>query len=133
MKFTTTKGGLVPYDDAAWAFISSRSRNPLHPVELEHLHDRDMVEHRRIFAVINELAKALGRDEEVVRAELLYLTGNFHVIGGLFGKLLVSINSMSRRHMTDHELHAFWDDAVEIIRREMLTRSLLPDGSLAGG
>jgi hypothetical protein len=24
------------------------------------------------------------------------------------------------RHMTDHELHAFWDDALQMIERELL-------------
>jgi hypothetical protein len=79
-----------------------------------------MIEHRRIFAQIAELAKALHRDPENVRAELLYKTGNFQVLGELFGKTLICINSMSRRHMTDHELHQFWGDALLVIQAELL-------------
>ena len=96
------------------------TRTDAEPMELEQLHDRDMVEHRKIFAQINELAKALHRDSETVRAELLYKTGNFRVIGEMFGKTMISINSMSRHHMRDPDLHAFWDDAREIIRTDLL-------------
>lgn len=106
----------------------------------EYLHDRDMIAHRRIFAQIGELAKALHRDPEKIRAELLYKTGNFHVLGELFGKTLICINSMSRRHMRDHELHAFWDDALLIIQAELLPlvqdpalRDALADSLLPGG
>ena len=121
MRFVRPRTGcyLSPADDAARTFILNTLK-PGEVVELEHLFERDMIYHRKIFAQINELAKALHRDPEKVRAELLYKTGNFHVIGELFGKTLISINSMSRHHMKDHELHEFWDDALQIIAADLL-------------
>lgn len=118
MRFVPTKNGLAPFDQAAHAFLAELKN--AEPLELELLHPRDMIFHRRIFAQINELAQALHRDPECVRAELLFKTGNFQHLGELFGKTLISINSMSRRHMRDHELHAFWDDALQIIQAELL-------------
>jgi hypothetical protein len=118
MRFEYHSGMLRPYDAAAQEFVRGLGRGGV--AELELLHDRDMVAHRRILAQIGELASALHRDPERVRAELLFKTGNFQHLGELFGKVLISINSMSRRHMTDHELHAFWDDARQIIRAELL-------------
>jgi hypothetical protein len=137
MRYVPTPSGLAPFDAAARDFLGQLTS--AEPIELEMLHPRDMVEHRKIMVQIAELAKAIGRDPERVRAELLYKTGNFQVIGELFGKVLISINSMSRHHMKDPELHAFWDDARQVIATEMLpqiadaaarerlTASLLPE------
>lgn len=140
MRFGRPKTGcfLLPVDDDARAFINDRKAGNV--VELEVLYDRDMIEHRRIFAQIADLAKALHRDPERVRAELLYRTGNFQFLGELDGKALISINSMSRRHMQDHELHAFWDDArvvilvellpliADVAERDQLAAMLFPEG-----
>jgi hypothetical protein len=116
---------LAPFDLAAREFLLTL--HDLEPIELEVLYPRDMLEHRRIFAQIGELAKALHRSPEAVRAELLYKTGQFQVMGEMFGKVLISINSMSRHHMKDHELHTFWDDAREIIRTDLLPQ--VPDAA----
>lgn len=118
MKFQPTRSGLMPFDRAAREFIRDLKSDA--PIEIEVLNDRDMIEHRKIFAQIGELAKALHRPAETVRAELLFKTGQFAVIGEIFGKTMISINSMSRHHMRDHELHAFWDDAREVIRTDLL-------------
>lgn len=118
MRFVPTPDGLAPFDQDARAFLAGLKS--AEPIELELLHPRDMIFHRKIFAQIGELAQALHRDPESVRAELLYKTGNFHVLGELFGRTLICINSMSRHHMRDPELHAFWDDALDVIRTELL-------------
>jgi hypothetical protein len=60
---------------------------------------------------------------EKVRAELLIATGNFQLLDGdVLGIPVVAINSMARRSMKDHELHAFWNEAQEIIRTNLLAR-----------
>jgi hypothetical protein len=118
VRFIATPQGLAPYDLAAREFLVNPGNGE--PIEIEVLHPRDMVEHRRIFAQINELAKALHRPPESVRAELLFKTGNFQHLGELFGKTMISVSHMDRRHMKDHELHQFWDEALEIIRVELL-------------
>ena len=38
------------------------------------------------------------------------------------GTPVVAINSMSRHHMKDHELHAFWGEALDVIRTKLLDR-----------
>ena len=81
-----------------------------------------MVEHRRVFACIDELALALGTTPQKVRAELLVATGNFELLGDVLGTQVVAVNSMSRRNMKDHELHQFWDEAREVIRNKLLER-----------
>ena len=120
MRFGKPQTGsyLLPVDEAGRSFLYDLK--PRQVVELEVLHERDMVEHRKIFAQIRELATALRRDPERLRAELLFKTGNFQYLGELDGKALISVNSMSRHHMKDHELHAFWDDARTYILTELL-------------
>jgi hypothetical protein len=86
------------------------------------LHDRDMIAHRRIMATINELAKALRTTPEKLRAQLLVATGNFRLLDDLSGAPVLAINSMSRHNMKDHELHAFWDEAKEIIKSRLLAQ-----------
>ena len=108
---------LCPFDADTHRFTKDLPRRP---IEMEPLFDRNMNFHRKIFATLNEVAKALQQDPERLRAELLYKTGNCHWLGEHNGKVLISINSMSRHHMKDHELHAFWDDACQILRNEML-------------
>lgn len=118
MRFIPIKGGLSPHDQAARDFL--RQCPDDRPLELEHLHDRDGIFHKKIFAHINELAKALHRDPEQLRAELLYQTGHFQRLGIHRGQMWISIDSMSRRHMTDDELRTFWDYAVDYIKDELL-------------
>jgi hypothetical protein len=126
MRFTPTQhGGLLPFDLPAREFM--RNLTSAEPIELEVLHPRDMVFLARIFATIAEVARGLGRDPERIRAELLYLTGNFQLLGEMYGKVVVAVTHMDRRHMRDHELHAFWDDAVDVIRQEMLPQIKDPD------
>lgn len=109
---------LAPYDDEARAYLAHLSKSCV--LEVEILLPRDMINHRRIFAQINELAQALHRDPEMLRAELLFHTGNCHVLGVHNHKTFVAIHHMDRRHMADHELHAFWDDALIYIKDELL-------------
>jgi hypothetical protein len=126
MRFVVSRHGLEPFDAEARKFLATRIDGE--PFEMEMLHARDMVEHRRIFGTINDLAKALGTSEDKVRAELLIGTGNFTLIeqanipGAPEPRDVIAINSMSRRHMTDHELHAFWVDAQEVIKNQILPR-----------
>jgi hypothetical protein len=115
---------LVPFDEAAARLLDEQAELTLaEPVEIELLHRRDMVEHRRIMAQINDLAKALQLTHEQVRAELLYATGNFSFVGPLTGMPpIIAVNSMSRSSMKDHELHAFWDEARATIISRILPR-----------
>ncbi|UGY25034.1 hypothetical protein HU675_0045425 [Bradyrhizobium septentrionale] len=125
MRWVLTPVGLEPFDAAAREFHRSQtSGEPIttQVIEIEALHDRDMIEHRRIMATINDLAKALRTTPERVRAELLVATGNFQLLGELLGREVVAINSMSRRNMKDHELHEFWDEAKEAINTKLLAR-----------
>jgi hypothetical protein len=125
MRWVLTPVGLEPFDAAAREFHHSQtSGEPIttQVIEIEALHDRDMIEHRRIMATINDLAKALHTTPERVRAELLVATGNFQLLGELLGREVVAVNSMSRRNMKDHELHEFWDEAKEVIRTKLLAR-----------
>jgi hypothetical protein len=128
MRFVMSRNGLEPFDAEAREFLESQSDGePISTrvIEIEPLHDRDMVEHRRIFAYLDDLAQALGTTSEKVRAELLVATGNFQLLGDVLGTPVVAVNSMSRRQMKDHELHEFWDEAKEVIRTKLLTR--IPD------
>jgi hypothetical protein len=125
MRFVMTRTGLEPFDAEAREFLQSQtSGEPIgaQVIEIEHLHDRDMVEHRRIFAYINDLAKALHTTPERMRAELLVATGNFQLLGELLGREVVAVNSMARRNMKDHELYEFWDEAKEVIKTKLLAR-----------
>ena len=125
MKFVLSRTGLAPFDAEAREFHQSQiSGEPMaaHVIEIEPLHDRDMIEHRRIMATINELAKALHTTPEKLRAELLVATGNFQLLGDLLGTAVVAVSSMSRRNMKDHELHEFWDEATDIIKTQLLAR-----------
>lgn len=143
MRFVATPSGmLAPYDLAARDFLRGQRNSA--PLEVEILHDRDMIFHRKIFASIHDVAKALGQDSERLRAELLYKTGNFRNLGEIYGTLLIALNSMSRRHMTDQKLREFWDEALEIIveellpqvtdaaERDRLAATLLPDQVRSG-
>jgi hypothetical protein len=128
MRFVMTRTGLEPFDSEAREFLESQtSGEPIgaQVIEIEPLHDRDMIEHRRIFACIDDLAKALHSTPERVRAELLVATGNFQLLGDVLGTPVVAVNSMARRSMKDHELHEFWDEAKEVIRTKLLER--IPD------
>jgi hypothetical protein len=118
MRFVPSETGLAPFDLAAKEFLALQTSGE--PIEIEALHPRDMLEHRRIFALIGELAKALKRPAELVRAQLLFETGNFMLLGELFGKTVINVNSMSRHHMKDPELLAFWEEAKPIITEKML-------------
>jgi uncharacterized protein (DUF1778 family) len=44
------------------------------------------------------------------------------LLGDVLGTPVVAVNSMSRRSMTDFELHAFWDEAKQIIADKLLPR-----------
>src|ERR1700757_4680284 len=104
MRWMLTPTGLEPFDAEARAFhrgLSSGEPFVAQVIEIEALHDRDMVEHRRIMATINDLAKALHVTPELLRAELLVATGNFQLLGELLGREVVAVNSMARRNMKD--------------------------------
>ncbi|MHC2536947.1 hypothetical protein [Bradyrhizobium diazoefficiens] len=118
MRFVRNRDVLSPFDAAARRFVEELASGE--PVTLEVLFDRDMHEHRKIMAQIAEVAKAVGADPEWLRAQLLFETGNFQHLGEMYGKTVVAVNSMSRHHMRDHELHAFWDDAVAVLRKRVL-------------
>jgi hypothetical protein len=120
MRFVVSRYGLEPFDTEAREFLENQTDGE--PIELEPLYARDMVEHRRIMAHIGELAKALHTTPGKVRAELLVATGNFELLGDVLGTPVVAVNSMSRHNMKDHELHAFWDEALEVIRTKLLDR-----------
>jgi hypothetical protein len=125
MRWLLTPAGLEPFDAEAREFHKSQTSGepfPAQVIEIEALHDRDMVEHRRIMATINDLAKALHTTPEKVRAELLVATGNFQLLGELLGTSVVAVNSMSRRNMKDHELHEFWSEAKEVALTKLLPR-----------
>jgi hypothetical protein len=125
MRFVVSRFGLEPFDQAAREFLERRIDGE--PLEFEEPpHERDMHEHRRIMATIGDLAKALHSTPEKIRAELLIACGQFVLLDSLTGGLpVVAINSMSRQHMTDHELREFWRDAREVIQNKLLDR--IPD------
>jgi hypothetical protein len=120
-RFVIDRDGLLPFDAAARDLLANIPDGE--PITMEVLYERDMVEHRRIFSFIAQIAKALHTTPEKVRAELLVATGNFQLLDGdVLGMPVVAVNSMARRSMKDHELHAFWDEAQEIIRSNLLAR-----------
>ena len=125
MRLVLTPTGFEPFDAEAKDFhrdLCGGEPFAAHVIEIEALHDRDMVEHRRIMATIKDIAKALHTTPEKVRAELLVATGNFQLLGELLGTSVVAINSMSRKAMKDHELHLFWTEAREVISSKLLPR-----------
>lgn len=116
-RFSVGKGNvLLPMDDGAKEIAAKTGDT----VDVEILHDRDMVYHRRVMVTINDLAKAAGQSPEWMRAQLLVYCGLFNVVGDLTGKHVIAINSMSRHSMRDEELHHFWDDAKEHIIARIL-------------
>jgi hypothetical protein len=121
MRFVVSRHGLEPFDDEAREFLENQIDGE--PIEVEVSYPRNMHEHRRVMAQIGELAKALHVPMEKLRAELLMATGNFQLLDfEALGTQVVAINSMSRHHMRDHELHEFWHDAKEVIRQIYLPR-----------
>src|ERR1700754_1828557 len=120
MRVMVTPSGWAPFDAEAKEFLRSHVSGDV--VEVEELYPRDMIEHRRIMATINDIAKAMHTTPEKVRAELLVATGNFTVLGELLGTWVVAVNSMSRKAMKDHELHEFWSEAREVIISKLLPR-----------
>jgi hypothetical protein len=121
MRFVVTKRGLEPFDQAAHDFL--KRQTTAEPIEIEAPHPRDMIFHRHVFGVIEQLAEALDATPELVRAELLYATGNFQMLGALMNRSpVIAVNSMSRNAMTDHELHEFWHDAKEVIEFNLFAR-----------
>ena len=122
--FTTGKNVLLPADDGARKLCQT----PGETLYVEAEYDRDMIFHRRVFAVINELAKATGQTPDWMRAQLLVYAGLFNVVGTFdTGKPVIAVKSMSKRSMTDEELHAFWKDAQEAIAEKVLPRVADPD------
>jgi hypothetical protein len=119
MMWTCTPTGLAPFDQAAVDFMRHCDGEPF---ELKHLHSRDMRLHNGCFGVLHELSKALGTPMDLVRAELLFQTGKFQMIGELFGRSVIAVDSMSRSAMSDKELRAWWAEAEQIIRKSMLPR-----------
>jgi hypothetical protein len=119
-RFVFDRDCLHPFDAAARHLLANVPDGE--PITMEALYERDMVEHRRIMAFIGELAKALGTTSEKLRAELLVATGNFTLLGDVLGMPVVAINSMARNSMKDHELHAFWAEAQDVIRDKLLAR-----------
>jgi hypothetical protein len=121
MRFVVSRHGLEPFDDAARVFLENQIDGE--PLDVEIIYPRDMHEHRRILANIGDVAKAIPMPPEKLRAELLIATGNFQLLDfDVLGTQVIAVNSMSRHHMRDHELHEFWHDAKEVIRKEYLPR-----------
>jgi hypothetical protein len=120
MRFVICPGGLEPFDQEARDFLDRQQDGE--PIDVEILHERDMIEHRRIFGIIGDVAKALHRTTDSVRAELLVATGNFQLIDSVLGTPIVAVSSMSRPAMRDHELHAFWSEAKEVIAHKLLAQ-----------
>ena len=119
-RFVIDRDCLQPFDAAARELLANVPDGE--PITLEALYERDMVEHRRIMGIIHDLAKALHSTPEKLRAELLVATGNFQLLGDVLGMPVVAINSMSRHSMKDHELHAFWSEAQDVIRDKLLAQ-----------
>lgn len=116
-KFSVGKGGiLLPMDDGA----KEITRHVGETLDVEVSWDRDEVYHRRLFATMRDLAKAVGQSPEWMRAQLLVYVGLFNIVGDLDGKHVIAVNSMSRHSMRDEELHHFWDDAKEHVVTRVL-------------
>ena len=125
MKFALSRNGLSPFDAEAREFIDSQiagQPNATRFIEMEPLYDQDMVEFRHIMACIGRIAKALHTTQEQVRAELLFATGNFQLLGDVLGTPVIAVKSMSRHAMNGRELHVFWENAKEVVRTKMLAR-----------
>jgi hypothetical protein len=119
-RFVIDRDSLHPFDAAARHLLANVPDGE--PITMEALYERDMVEHRRIMSFIGDLAKALHCTPEKLRAELLVATGNFTLLGDMLGMPVVAVNSMSRHSMKDHELHAFWGEAQDVIRDKLLAK-----------
>lgn len=116
-KFSVGKGGiLLPMDDGAKEIAGHVGET----LDVEASWDRDMIYHRRVFATINDLAKAAGQSPEWMRAQLLVYCGLFNVVGDLNGKHVIAVNSLSRHAMRDEDLHHFWDDSKQHIISRIL-------------
>jgi hypothetical protein len=121
MRFIVSDRGLEPWDDAARDCLNHLIESEV--IEIELIHPRDMNEHRHIMAQIADVARLLHVPFEKLRAELLVKTGNFQLLDfKVLDKDVIAVNSMSRHHMRDHELHAFWQEAKDVIFSEYLPR-----------
>jgi hypothetical protein len=123
MRFVVTRDGLEPFDAEACEFLENQHDGE--PLEMEALKERNMRYFRLIMGQIGDVAKALHMTPEQLRAELLVATDNFTLLGDALGTPVVAVNSMSRHHMNDHDLHVFWTEAKEVIRTKLLDR--VPD------
>ena len=107
-RFSVGKGNiLLPLDDGARTIAGTVGAT----VELEVLHERDMVFHRRLMATIGELAQAVGWSSEEMRAQLMVWANLCDVVTTLGGKHVLVVHSMSRHAMKDEELHRLWESA----------------------
>jgi len=121
MRFVVSRHGLEPFDDEARGFLENQIDGE--PIDVEVTFPRNMHEHRRIMAQIADIARTLHLPFEKLRAELLIATGNFQLLDfKVLDTQVIAVNSMSRHHMRDHELHEFWHDAKEVLRKDYLPR-----------
>ncbi|HVG51606.1 MAG TPA: hypothetical protein VM867_08240 [Xanthobacteraceae bacterium] len=115
-QFIAQAGALLPVNADAHV-LANRGGATIH---VEEIYPRDIVFHRRVFATIGDLARAIGVEPEWLRAQLLVYCGLFHIVGTLEDKQVVAVASMRRNAMKDEELHAFWQDSKDHIVARVL-------------
>jgi hypothetical protein len=125
MQLTIIKGALVPASDLERmdlhkalkaAGIESKIGQSF---DVQLVHPRNAKFNAKIFAALTGIADMLGISELMLRAEIMYETGRGMDVKLRDGKLVTVLPSMSKTHMSEAELRAFWEDAVEYIVKEI--------------
>lgn len=119
MRLSFVKGALVPANEETRAALGSKYKVG-DTIEIEVLNERNLKFNAKVHATLDEVAKMLGIDMKVLRAEILIETGRATNLKLRDGKRVWVLPSMSRASMTQSELKSFWDDACDYIRREVM-------------
>lgn len=118
MRLSFIKGALVPIDDEARALGKKYKIGD--EIEFEVLQARHVKFNAKVHATLDEIAKMLGIEMKLLRAEILVETGRATQLKLRDGRRVWVLPSMSRASMTQSELESFWDDARDYIRREVM-------------
>src|SRR5262245_55831699 len=110
------KGMLTPHDEAAREMLAKYRPGDI--IEVEELDQTDGYLRRKIFALINMMAKSRGQSVDETRWQLLIAVGWYTPVTQLNGRAVYLIHSMDRRALKGKKLRQLWADLVSWLERE---------------
>src|SRR5262245_140380 len=119
VEFTVVKNAIVPKSDEARAVMSKLKLGDTVAVEIYQHRDRRFA--NTVEACFALIGKAWGQRVRNIRGMLMVMTGRADMIRLNAGGPLIPIpRSTSPREMNSEQFAAFWEDAAEVIKREIL-------------